>query len=337
MSAGGQIKPLFFSFVLLGILLLKGCATPGATSQQVLSQYNINGSPKALVQCSNGVIGAAWSQPTVESAKSTALRLAYAQGGRACRITGINGRLARTYYASQREEEASKPGRSKPSKRSLPSEPAPPVLETSATGFFVNRDGDVVTNEHVVDECSLVKVHHEGTTIPAEVKKVDRQNDLALISTDGQRSTNFARLGIEKNIRLGEPVVTLGYPLSGVLSTYPKVTDGAVSSLAGIQDDTRFLQISAPIQPGNSGGPLFNRYGAVIGVVTASLNTEWAIKATGTAPQNVNFAIKPGPLESFLNTTGTRYASSGNLTRVLETPDIIESAQSYVVQVTCWK
>mgnify|MGYP000291097047 CR=1 FL=1 len=162
-------------------------------------------------------------------------------------------------------------------------------------------------------------------------------NDLALISVNLLTQMQFARLGDDRNIRLGASIITLGYPLSTVLSTFPKVTEGTISSLAGIMDDSRYLQISAPIQPGNSGGPLLDKSGVVIGVVAASLNERLMVEATGSIPQNVNFAIKTGPLKSFLDASQTRYARSPASIQRLDTPDIVDAAQSFVVQVACWK
>jgi uncharacterized protein len=97
--------------------------------------------------------------------------------------------------------------------------------------------------------------------------------------------------------RQGDSVVALGYPLTGLLSSDVNVTTGVISALAGVRSDTRFLQLTAPVQPGNSGGPLLDMSGHLVGVVSAKLNA--VAVATGDIPQNVNFALKGGVAKKF--------------------------------------
>ena len=95
-----------------------------------------------------------------------------------------------------------------------------------------------------------------------------------------------------KNLRLGQEIFTLGYPLGEILGKSVKLSTGDVSSLYGIQDDPRLIQISNPIQPGNSGGPLLNQNGEIVGVVLSTLNARYFYENESIIPQNVNFAIK---------------------------------------------
>jgi Trypsin-like peptidase domain len=88
-------------------------------------------------------------------------------------------------------------------------------------------------------------------------------------------------------LRTGDAIVALGYPLSGLLATGANVSVGNVSALAGLRDDSRYVQISAPIQPGNSGGPLLDASGHLAGIVTSKLNAIRALQVTGDIPQNV--------------------------------------------------
>src|SRR6185295_986528 len=104
-----------------------------------------------------------------------------------------------------------------------------------------------------------------------------------------------------RGARLGESVVAVGFPLSGLLSSDPIVTTGSISALSGLNNDRRAIQISAPIQPGNSGGPLLGENGSVVGIVMAKLNALKMVQATGDIPQNVNFAISVGIVQPFLN------------------------------------
>jgi serine protease Do len=98
----------------------------------------------------------------------------------------------------------------------------------------------------------------------------------------------------------GVGVFTVGFPQTSVQGFLPKLTKGSINSLAGIKDDPRNFQISVPIQPGNSGGPLVNEYGNVVGVVVARLNAIKLLKETGSLPQNVNYAVKSSFANSFL-------------------------------------
>ena len=103
-------------------------------------------------------------------------------------------------------------------------------------------------------------------------------------------------------------VVAVGFPLPGLLASEANVTTGIVSALAGIGDDTRFLQMTVPVQPGNSGGPLLDLEGRVVGVVVGKLDAVKVASVTGDIPQNVNFAIKAGVLRSFLDASAVGLA-----------------------------
>ena len=102
---------------------------------------------------------------------------------------------------------------------------------------------------------------------------------------------------IIENADIGDKVFTIGYPLNDIMGTNFKVTDGIVSSNTGIADDVRYYQVSVPLQPGNSGGPLFNKDGNVIGITSARLNSN----AVGTQIENVNYAIKASYLLALYN------------------------------------
>jgi serine protease Do len=136
-------------------------------------------------------------------------------------------------------------------------------------------------------------------------------------------------------VRLGEPVAAFGYPLTGVLSTSGNFTLGNVTALTGLMDDTRFVQVSTPIQPGNSGGPLLDENGNLVGVVTSKLNALQAMVATrGDIPQNVNFAIKGSVVATFLESNGVSF-TVGNETTSLPPTDLAVLAKSLSVLVDC--
>ncbi len=163
-------------------------------------------------------------------------------------------------------------------------------LKSSGTGFFISDDGYLLTNWHVVEDATRVKVKCKQGILPAEVIKSDRIKDLALLKIKGQfRALPFA---LENNVSLGESAFTIGFPNVQLQGLEPKFTDGKISSLSGLRDDPNRYQISVPVQPGNSGGPLVDHNGKVIGVVVARLNDLGVLQTSGSLPQNVNYAIK---------------------------------------------
>jgi S1-C subfamily serine protease/Holliday junction resolvasome RuvABC ATP-dependent DNA helicase subunit len=197
----------------------------------------------------------------------------------------------------------------------------------SGTGFFVNADGYLVTNAHVVEGCEDPKVVcGMAEPLDAQVLARDAANDLALLKVEaGSKHVANLRTGV----RIGEEIAAFGYPLLGTLATGGNFTVGNVSALAGFKNDSRHLQISAPIQPGNSGGPVIDQCGNVIGVVVSNLGAH----NRGVA-QNVNFAINTNVLTAFLNSHGVPYSTvaSGH---VLQTFELAERAQSMSALILC--
>ncbi len=163
----------------------------------------------------------------------------------------------------------------------------PPV--STGTGFVVAADGKVLTNRHVVAECRSVWVNGAS----ARVLDTSETFDLALLQADGDTGMAVAAFAATP-ARLNADITVAGYPMNGLLGGL-NVTRGAVSSLKGIQGDGIRMQISAPVQPGNSGGPVVNAQGAVVGVVVSKLNALQVAQTLGDIPQNVNFAI-PGEI-----------------------------------------
>jgi S1-C subfamily serine protease len=129
--------------------------------------------------------------------------------------------------------------------------------------------------------------------------------------------------------QLGEPVVALGYPLQGVLATELNVTTGTVSALSGLQDDRRRLQITAPVQPGNSGGPVIDESGAVVGTVVGSL-----VGPAEIAPQNVNFAINNVIVRAFLQLNQIEPEPAADISNK-DVTGLAADARGYVVSIRC--
>ncbi|HZM04377.1 MAG TPA: serine protease [Candidatus Saccharimonadales bacterium] len=164
-------------------------------------------------------------------------------------------------------------------------------LRGIGSGFFVTQNGYLLTNYHVVKEAGKIKVYYKKQYYPAKVIDVDRVNDVALLKVDGGKFLPLA-LSHKSSADLGDEVFTIGFPNIEMQGVEPKYTDGKISSLAGMQDDPTEYQISVPVQPGNSGGPLCDVNGEVVGIVVARLNDMAVMRVSGVVPQNVNYAVK---------------------------------------------
>lgn len=221
----------------------------------------------------------------------------------------------------------------------LPGEPQarpnPQARVASGTGFVVGRDR-VLTNHHVIDGCNRVLIRtSDGRTLAATPPaRVDAARDLALLAVPGDPGPV---LSFRQNppIRRGEAVVTYGFPLSGLLSSGPTLTTGEVSALAGLADNPVQFQISAPVQPGNSGGPLFDRQGHVVGVVVSKLNAARIAQCTGDIPQNVNFAVKGAEAAEFLRRAGAPPQLADSTGRDRGAAEVGETAHRSTVFIRC--
>jgi len=207
--------------------------------------------------------------------------------------------------------------------------PSPePETTISGTGFFVapNR---VVTNNHVVSGCAKdIQVRYpDGRPYTATISGQDPTNDLVLLQTQME---NLSIATFEPEPRVGDQVATYGFPYSGVLSSSGNCTLGHVTSLSGMRDDTRFLQMSTPVQPGNSGGALVDMSGSVVGVVVAQLNA-----IAKSVPQNVNFAIQPSFVMNFLSVKGAPPKWSSSIGTRKPPSEVCDIAKKFTIQVYC--
>ncbi len=215
-----------------------------------------------------------------------------------------------------------------------PAQPSAEPAVSTGTGFFVTAAGHLVTNEHVVRGCGRISGRRvSGEVFPLSLVASDPKNDLAVLKGVGGQAFAYLRRSTPP---LGERVVVYGFPLAGALAASGNLTGGLISASSGLMGDSAKFQISAPIQPGNSGGPVFDEQGLVIAVVQSKLDVGKAQRAIGDIPQNVNFAIKANVLKSFLEAEGLRFEerASGDRRRV---SSIAEDAMRYTVLVTCEK
>ncbi len=201
---------------------------------------------------------------------------------------------------------------------------------SNGSGFYVNTAGYIITNHHVVARCRQL-ARGDGTTL--ELVAVDTGHDLAVLK--GPPVASAVRLRVAPEAMQGEPVLTYGYPLQGVLSSAGQLGAGMVSALSGLRDHPGQLQIDVPVQPGNSGGPLLDQRGLLVGVVVAKLNALRVAQMTGDIPQNINFAIKLAPLKALLDRSKVTYEGGSAHDRTLENEEIAERARAFTTPVFC--
>lgn len=206
----------------------------------------------------------------------------------------------------------------------------------SGTGFFIAPD-TVVTNFHVVNGCVELRLRKSGGDLgPARVVATSRSDDLAALRASSP-SKSFLKLRVGAPLKPAEPVLVFGYPLAEALSSAGNTTLGNVTALTGLRDDSRFIQISAAVQPGNSGGPAVDEAGRLMGVVVAKLNAVAVARITGDIPQNVNFAIKVSTLVNFLEANNVAYEPAPVAARELPVTERAQRAEASSIQVECWK
>ena len=224
---------------------------------------------------------------------------------------------------------------------------------SSGSGFFVSRNGHVVTNAHVVQGCRSVTVGDGARRqSPAEIISTDKTNDLALLklsslgAASAESKASVQKLGVNlvpfaasgllrfDDVELGEEVMVAGYPYGDIFSNALKVTGGMVSAVRGMQDDTGQFQIDAAVQPGNSGGPIYDENGNIVGVVVARLNKLVLAEVMGSLPENVNFGIKASAVREFLVSSGL-LLKQGKRGKVMPTKELATVAKKQTLMVVC--
>jgi len=206
------------------------------------------------------------------------------------------------------------------------------ISAASGSGFVVSSSGHVITNNHVINGCQNVKIHHKGQAVPAVVVTYDPQNDLALLKGDFRPSTVLP-LSNQKP-ELLQDVYVAGYPFGKRISTSVKVTKGIISSLTGIGNNFSNIQIDAALQPGNSGGPILNDRGNVVGVAVAKLDLKKVLKNFGVIPENTNFGIKTNVVRSLLESNDVRLPSPNK--RAISKSKLGKMISDGTYYLSCW-
>jgi S1-C subfamily serine protease len=199
-----------------------------------------------------------------------------------------------------------------------------PESNSTGSGFAINSSGFIVTNEHVVADCKLIKLREGKRIYTGTIVSKNKELDLAIVKIASAKNTYYVHFAT--NIRTGDDVVALGFPLGNALGSEIKVTTGNISAMVGLRGDRKTLQFTAPIQPGSSGGPLLNRKGALVGVNSSGLR--------GADFENINFAVKSVELQKFLSKNKIEFSVSSQEDE-LATADIVERGNKYTLQFFC--
>jgi S1-C subfamily serine protease len=215
----------------------------------------------------------------------------------------------------------------------MQSAPKPPEADRRryGTGFVASEQGHILTNAHVVRGCAEPKVFAaDASVFKGRVLARDERNDLALIATTMRSAVPRFRTGV----KLGESISVFGYPLAGLLASSGNFATGNVTATTGMADDISMLQISAPVQPGNSGGPLLDETGNVVGLVVGKLDALKVADAAKDIPQNVNFAIRAAIATAFLEANSIDF-KMGDRGPARPPEEIAEQAQKISVRIQC--
>lgn len=204
----------------------------------------------------------------------------------------------------------------------------------TGTAFFINNSGQLLTAAHVSRDCTILEAHLDGTTIPVTQKASSALLDIAVLES-GQSRSSALGLRHDYGIELGESVSSVGYPLSGLLGDSPNLTRGNISASKGLRGSLGMFQFSAPIQPGNSGGPIVSDHGELLGMSVSTLNAS-ALAELGHIPQNINFALDARHVARFLEREGITFdivkpQSEGSM----QTAN--RAALSNTVQLNCYQ
>lgn len=241
---------------------------------------------------------------------------------------------AKDVAIAQSQSKNWKPGHSKEmiggNNGSVATEAAGNVTMTGS-GFYISADGHILTNNHVVQKCSSVRIG--GDTEQLHMIGKDEINDLALLKSEKKHS-DFAAIR-EESVKQGESIFAFGYPLSGYLSSTGNFTNGVVAATTGPGNNSNLIQVTSPVQPGNSGGPLVDSKGSVVGVIVGKADAIKVAKVTGDIPQNVNFAITVATVKAFLGSYNVETKTPSYISLKKETEDIASDVKAFSVPLEC--
>ena len=231
----------------------------------------------------------------------------------------------------EKPEVAEKPEEIKPDETTEPVGESELVIIGSGSGFFVSSQGHIASNAHVIGFCREVKVYEEGKEIFLDIIATDIVNDIGLVKGKF-KNTRYLNIKVS-GAELGEDIVAFGYPLVDKLSDSVKLTKGIVSALSGPYNNIALIQIDAALQPGNSGGPVLNMSGQVVGIASSGLAKLKMVKEQQVLPENVNFAVAAPTIATFLKANKIN-VSPGTI-EIYSTKELAKIGEPATVQIIC--
>ena len=228
-------------------------------------------------------------------------------------------------------EVATEPVEEEPDMAAKPIDESELIIIGSGSGFFISSQGHIVSNAHVVGGCKKIKVYENRKEILLNILATDTMNDVGLVKG---KFKNTKYLNIKSDgAELGEDIVAFGYPLVDTLSDSVKLTKGIVSALAGPNNNFAMIQIDAALQPGNSGGPVLNMNGLVVGIATSGLSKLKMAKEQKILPENVNFAVAAPTIVKFLKANNINVPQGTN--KIYKTKELAKIGEPATVQLLC--
>ena len=196
---------------------------------------------------------------------------------------------------------------------------------SSGTGFIVSSNGHMVTNNHVIDSCDIVKAHYQGRELDADILFIDRMNDLAIIKANLKPNKVFSVSN--EDVSLLEDIIVAGYPLGKNISSSIKTSKGSVTSMSGFGDNYSNFQIDAALNQGNSGGPIMDQKGNVVGVAVEMFGKEVGV-------ESFNFGVKSSTLKTFANSNNFKFQEPS--TKELSNKELGSLITEATIYLECW-
>jgi hypothetical protein len=227
-------------------------------------------------------------------------------------------------YICKNELVAEKPKKQKPKKQTPDPDDNKIVAASSGTGFYVSNTGHIISNHHVVEGCNTVKLTFKGKEVSADVLAVDKMNDLAILKADITPTKVYAVA--TEDASLLEDIIIAGYPLGKKVSAAIKTSKGSITALAGYGDNYSEFQTDAALNQGNSGGPIMDQKGNVVGVAVANYGKQSGV-------ESFNFGIKSSTLKTFASANGLKFLPPNN--RDLSNKDLGQLITEATIYLEC--
>tara|TARA_B100000959_G_scaffold207613_1_gene217900 strand:+ start:353 stop:1501 length:1149 start_codon:yes stop_codon:yes gene_type:complete len=338
----------FMKKLLIVILLIfiSGCGTPGHYSDIAIT----SGGHKASAITWDGGWGLGKEHPTIEAAVFAALRGCLGFNTTGCEVDMIDNRYAdlvekkewsRRYSQDNHKYNFTKDSegfviaklKTSTTTKKTPKKQKPKIVAgdnevvpaASGSGFYFTSSGYILTNNHVIEGCRKVTLRHNGQEVSANVIATDSKNDLAILKSN-VRPSRFYKLS-QGDAKLLDNVIIAGYPLGKRVSSAIKTSKGSITSLAGYGDNYSNFQTDAALNQGNSGGPILNNSGDVVGVAVANYGKQAGV-------ESFNFGIKSSTVKTFIESNDIIFKIGSK--KYLSNEQLSSLITNATIYLECW-